>query len=165
MDNTRKYYQAESCAYISQNTCPDYLRKAEGRIKEEKARVESYLNESTLPRVQELMDNEWILSHYKTLVHMENSGCAAMFEHDKVQSEGASLDFLAYTWDLGSLSTWPGSLPPLSPSPRVFHPPPPLSPSPLLSSRLLPLFPLPPSHLLLPSSPSLPSPAATQEAR
>ena len=75
--NTRRYYQAESCGYISQNTCPDYLRKAESRIKEEKARVESYLNESTLPRVQQVMDNEWILSHYKALIHMENSGCAA----------------------------------------------------------------------------------------
>ena len=47
--------------------------------------MESYLDESTLVRVQSLMGNEWILTHYKTLVHMENSGCAAMFELDKVQ--------------------------------------------------------------------------------
>ena len=47
--------------------------------------MEAYLNESTFGWVQSLMDNEWILAHYKTLIHMENSGCAAMFEHDKVQ--------------------------------------------------------------------------------
>eukprot|EP00930_Biecheleria_cincta_P040180 TRINITY_DN27551_c0_g1_i1.p1 TRINITY_DN27551_c0_g1~~TRINITY_DN27551_c0_g1_i1.p1 ORF type:complete len:788 (-),score=181.16 TRINITY_DN27551_c0_g1_i1:93-2456(-) len=85
LDATRKFYQDESVQYISQNTCSDYLKKAEKRIREEKARVENYLHESTMEKIQELCDEEWILVHYKTLIHMENSGCAWMFEHDKVQ--------------------------------------------------------------------------------
>eukprot|EP00406_Dinophysis_acuminata_P006786 CAMPEP_0179220922 /NCGR_PEP_ID=MMETSP0797-20121207/5897_1 /TAXON_ID=47934 /ORGANISM="Dinophysis acuminata, Strain DAEP01" /LENGTH=750 /DNA_ID=CAMNT_0020927633 /DNA_START=123 /DNA_END=2375 /DNA_ORIENTATION=- len=85
LDDTRKFYQDESVQYISQNTCSDYLKKAEKRIREEKARVENYLHESTMEKIQELCDEEWILAHFKTLIHMENSGCAWMFEHDKVQ--------------------------------------------------------------------------------
>lgn len=85
LDHTRKFYQDESVQYISQNTCSDYLKKAEKRIREEKTRVENYLHESTMEKIQELCDEEWILAHYKTLIHMENSGCAWMFEHDKVQ--------------------------------------------------------------------------------
>mmetsp|Transcript_13328 Transcript_13328/g.25129 ORF Transcript_13328/g.25129 Transcript_13328/m.25129 type:complete len:779 (+) Transcript_13328:73-2409(+) len=85
LDHTRKFYQDESVQYISQNTCSDYLKKAEKRIREEKARVENYLHESTMEKIQELCDEEWILAHFKPLIHMENSGCAWMFEHDKVQ--------------------------------------------------------------------------------
>lgn len=84
LDRTRKFYQDESVQYISQNTCSDYLKKAEKRLREEKARVESYLHDSTMDKIQELCDEEWILAHYKTLIHMENSGCSWMFEHDKV---------------------------------------------------------------------------------
>jgi len=85
LDHTRKFYQDESVQYISQNTCSDYLKKAEKRIREEKTRVENYLHDSTMEKIQELCDEEWILAHYKTLIHMETSGCSWMFEHDKVQ--------------------------------------------------------------------------------
>merc|ERR1719281_1324310 len=85
LDNTRKFYQDESVQYISQNTCSDYLKKAEKRIREEKARVENYLHDSTLEKIQALLDDEWILAHYEALIRMENSGCTWMFEHDKVQ--------------------------------------------------------------------------------
>mmetsp|Transcript_41983 Transcript_41983/g.94338 ORF Transcript_41983/g.94338 Transcript_41983/m.94338 type:complete len:789 (+) Transcript_41983:1-2367(+) len=85
LDNTRRFYQDESVQYISQNTCSDFLKKAEKRIREEKARVENYLHESTMQKIQELCDDEWILAHYKALIYMENSGCAWMFQHDKLQ--------------------------------------------------------------------------------
>lgn len=85
LDATRKFYQDESVQYISANTCSDYLKKAEKRIREEKGRVEHYLHESTMENIQKLCDEEWILVHYKALIHMENSGCAWMFEHDKIQ--------------------------------------------------------------------------------
>ena len=85
LDHTRKFYQDESKQYISQNPCSDYLKKAEKRIREEKARVENYLHESTMEKIQELCDEEWIQVHYKTLIHMENSGCAWMFHCDKIE--------------------------------------------------------------------------------
>ncbi|CAL1133607.1 unnamed protein product [Cladocopium goreaui] len=85
LDHTRKFYQDESKQYISQNPCSDYLKKAEKRIREEKARVENYLHESTMEKIEELCDEEWISVHYKTLIHMENSGCAWMFQCDKIE--------------------------------------------------------------------------------
>mmetsp|Transcript_111684 Transcript_111684/g.249546 ORF Transcript_111684/g.249546 Transcript_111684/m.249546 type:complete len:760 (-) Transcript_111684:285-2564(-) len=85
LDQTQKFYRDESVQYISENTCSDFLKKAELRIREEKARVENYLHESTMDKIQELCDEEWIVAHYKTLIHMENSGCSWMFQHDKVQ--------------------------------------------------------------------------------
>lgn len=85
LDHTRKFYQDESKQYISQNPCSDYLKKAEKRIREEKARVENYLHETTMEKIQELCDEEWIQVHYKTLIHMENSGCAWMFQCDKIE--------------------------------------------------------------------------------
>jgi len=85
LDDAKKFYQAESGQYISTNTCPDFLRKAEKRILEEKNRVESYLHESTLEKLQRLLDEEWIIAHYKTLIRMETSGCEHMFKHDKIQ--------------------------------------------------------------------------------
>ncbi|CAD7965133.1 unnamed protein product [Amoebophrya sp. A120] len=78
---SQEFYQAESNKYISQNTCQDYLKKAEARILEEKHRVHSYLHDSTLDRIQHLMDQEWILRHYETLV---NNGAKQMFLEDKV---------------------------------------------------------------------------------
>ena len=35
----REFYSNESNTYISEHTCQDFLKKAEARIKEEKARV------------------------------------------------------------------------------------------------------------------------------
>eukprot|EP00397_Hematodinium_sp_SG-2012_P003195 GEMP01003203.1.p1 GENE.GEMP01003203.1~~GEMP01003203.1.p1 ORF type:complete len:773 (+),score=115.20 GEMP01003203.1:90-2408(+) len=81
--DARRFYQGESGQYIATNTCPDFLKKAAKRIREEKHRVESYLHESTLEKLQLLLDEEWILAHYKALIQMENSGCTHMFQHDK----------------------------------------------------------------------------------
>ncbi|CAK0911605.1 unnamed protein product [Prorocentrum cordatum] len=38
-----------------------------------------------MEKVQDLCDREWITVHCSTLIHMENSGCSWMFQHDKVQ--------------------------------------------------------------------------------
>jgi cullin 3 len=81
---TLQDYQREASEYIAENTCPDYLKKAEKRIKEELARVEAYLHESTYDKVHQLMDQCWIQAHYQALVHMEGSGCASMFVQDRI---------------------------------------------------------------------------------
>ena len=47
IDATQKYYTAESEAFLQSNTVSDYLKKAEGRLREEEDRVERYLNGNT----------------------------------------------------------------------------------------------------------------------
>ncbi|ORZ15680.1 Cullin [Absidia repens] len=47
IDATEVYYKTESEKFISENSVPDYMKKAESRLAEEENRVEMYLHEST----------------------------------------------------------------------------------------------------------------------
>ncbi|CAM9354291.1 unnamed protein product [Phaeothamnion confervicola] len=88
LQTTREFYQAESQDYVSRNTCPDYLRKAEARLNEEAARAHAYLNSTTEPKLKHIVETELIAKHGKVLVEMENSGCIAMFKNDKLDDLG-----------------------------------------------------------------------------
>ncbi|KAI9009083.1 Cullin [Hyaloraphidium curvatum] len=44
---TEAYYKAESEKFISENSIPDYMKKAEARLAEEESRVQMYLHTST----------------------------------------------------------------------------------------------------------------------
>lgn len=44
---TEAYYKAESERFISENSIPDYMKKAEARLAEEEGRVQMYLHNST----------------------------------------------------------------------------------------------------------------------
>ncbi|KAJ3485703.1 hypothetical protein NLI96_g4759 [Meripilus lineatus] len=47
LEGTDKYYREESKAFLAENSVPDYLKKAEERLREEEDRVERYLNTNT----------------------------------------------------------------------------------------------------------------------
>ncbi|SAL96780.1 hypothetical protein [Absidia glauca] len=47
IDATEVYYKTESEKFISENSVPDYMKKAESRLAEEENRVEMYLHAST----------------------------------------------------------------------------------------------------------------------
>ena len=47
LDATRSFYQAESEAFVANNSVSDYMRKAEARLQEEGDRVNLYLHDST----------------------------------------------------------------------------------------------------------------------
>eukprot|EP00741_Cyanophora_paradoxa_P016671 tig00020934_g16100.t1 len=79
------FYQIESQQFIASNSCPDYLKKAEARIKEETARVAHYLDPSTEPKIRNTVETELIAKHMRHLVEMENSGLVAMLKDDKIE--------------------------------------------------------------------------------
>lgn len=85
LETTRDFYRRESLDYLTQNTCPDYLTKAETRLGEEAARVNHFLNQSTEPKLKQITETELIYNHAKTLVEMENSGCVPMLKDGKVE--------------------------------------------------------------------------------
>ena len=47
LKETCQFYRSESHLFLSQNTCPDYLKKVESRICEEMQRVPNYLHANT----------------------------------------------------------------------------------------------------------------------
>ncbi len=81
---TAQFYLSESQDYIVKNTCPDYLMKAEQRLKEEEERLARYLDSSTESKLISIVQKELISDKAKVLVDMENSGCIAMFKDEKL---------------------------------------------------------------------------------
>ena len=83
LTHTAQFYRLESQAFIDQNSCPDYLKKAEERIQQEHARVHHYLHASTEKKLKNTVEKELIKEHAKFLVDMENSGCRALIRDEK----------------------------------------------------------------------------------
>jgi len=84
LDTSSTFYRVESQEFIESNSCSDYMKKVEARIKEELERVAHYLDPSTEPKIKEVVERELIASHMKTLAEMEHSGCISMLRDDKV---------------------------------------------------------------------------------
>ena len=81
---TEQFYHSESQDFISKNTCPVYLEKAEKRLREEELRLARYLDVSTEPKLITIVQRELICNRAEVLVNMEHSGCVAMFKNEKL---------------------------------------------------------------------------------
>jgi len=84
LEETKKFYRIESLAFLSENTCPDYLAKADTRLGEEAARVIHYLAASTEPKLRSAVEEELISTHSRVLLEMENSGFTCMLRDSKM---------------------------------------------------------------------------------
>jgi len=58
-----QFYQVESQEFIASNSCSDYMKKVEIRLKEELARVSHYLDPSTESKIKEVTERELISPH------------------------------------------------------------------------------------------------------
>lgn len=84
LKETQNFYRIESQQYLAQNTCPQYLIKAEGRLKEEANRVVHYLSPLTESKLLRYVEIELITNHVRTLVDMDSSGCVCLMRDDKL---------------------------------------------------------------------------------
>ena len=75
----------------------DYMKKAEDRIREERQRARNYLDPCTQPRQMQIVQDQLVQAHAKTLVEMKNSGAVAMFQDDKVSCSSAACATLPFT--------------------------------------------------------------------
>eukprot|EP01027_Heterolobosea_sp_BB2_P007474 GEZU01011119.1.p1 GENE.GEZU01011119.1~~GEZU01011119.1.p1 ORF type:complete len:768 (-),score=341.27 GEZU01011119.1:60-2363(-) len=82
---TASFYKRESQKWISEDSCPVYMKKAEKRLQEEQARAQAYLHESSEPNIIKTSENELITAHAKTLLEMENSGFIAQLKNYQVE--------------------------------------------------------------------------------
>lgn len=53
---TQKYYAKESADFVANNSVPDYMKKAEDRLKEEADRINLYLHDSSRREVSSYFD-------------------------------------------------------------------------------------------------------------
>ncbi|GMN46436.1 hypothetical protein TIFTF001_015620 [Ficus carica] len=85
LKDTAAYYSRKASNWILEDSCPDYMLKAEECLRREKERVSHYLHSSSEPKLLEKVQNE-LLSVYATqLLEKEHSGCHALLRDDKVE--------------------------------------------------------------------------------
>merc|ERR1719273_594501 len=84
LKQSAEFYQIESQKFLDENSTSAYIRKVEARITEEGERAKHYLDESTEVRIVEVVEEELIKRHMKTIVDMENSGVVHMLSHLKI---------------------------------------------------------------------------------
>lgn len=84
LETSASFYSVESQEFIASNSCSDYLKKVETRLKEEMNRVAHYLDPSTESKIREKVEKEMIANHMKTLIEMENSGLISQLRDDKI---------------------------------------------------------------------------------
>merc|ERR1719462_762156 len=84
LKQSAEFYKIESQKFLEENSASVYIHKVEARINEEAERAKHYLDESTEARIVEVVEEELIKRHMKTIVDMENSGVVHMLSHLKI---------------------------------------------------------------------------------
>ena len=68
-----------------EDTCPDYMLKAEECLKAEEERVVLYLHISTKAKLLRAVETELLAKYEDTLLQKEHSGAAALLRDDKAR--------------------------------------------------------------------------------
>ncbi|KAF9163246.1 Cullin-3, partial [Actinomortierella ambigua] len=103
------FYRIESENLIRHSDAPEYMRKVESRLQEERERCSHYLAERTEPEVRSIVEVEMIEKHLKTIMDMENSGLRQMLINNRVEvlllfndvPEGVALGYEAIAQETG----------------------------------------------------------------
>ncbi|CAI9785623.1 unnamed protein product [Fraxinus pennsylvanica] len=85
LQDTAAFYSRKASNWIVEDSCPDYMMKAEDCLKKEKDRVSHYLHSSSETKLLEKVQNELLVVHTNDLLEKEHSGCRALLRDDKVE--------------------------------------------------------------------------------
>ncbi|CAL5072266.1 unnamed protein product [Urochloa decumbens] len=85
VQDTIDYYSKKAQTWIVEDTCPEYMLKAEECLQKEKERVTHYLHSSTEPRLMEVAQGELLARHIDQILKKENSGCKVLLCDEKVE--------------------------------------------------------------------------------
>ncbi|GJV90390.1 cullin-1 [Tanacetum coccineum] len=78
------YYSRKASNWIIEDSCPEYMLKAEECLEKEKTRVANYLHSSTEPKLIAKVQSEMLVNYSNQLLEKENSGCRTLLCDDKV---------------------------------------------------------------------------------
>ncbi|KAF9604479.1 hypothetical protein IFM89_006801 [Coptis chinensis] len=85
LKDTGAYYSRKASNWIEEDSCPDYMLKAEECLKREKDRVSHYLHFSSEQKLLERVQHELLTVYTQQLLEKEHSGCFALLRDDKVE--------------------------------------------------------------------------------
>jgi cullin 1 len=86
LKDTAAYYSQKASNWILDDSCPDYMLKAEECLKREKERVAPYLHSSSETKLLEKVQRELLSVCATQLLKEEYSGCHALLRDDKVEN-------------------------------------------------------------------------------
>ena len=85
LQQSAEFYKIESQKFLAENSASVYIHKVEARINEEAERATHYLDESTEQRIVEVVEEELIKRHMRTIVEMEGSGVVHMLKNNRME--------------------------------------------------------------------------------
>ncbi|KAL3641974.1 Cullin-1 [Castilleja foliolosa] len=85
LNDTAAYYSRKASNWILEDSCPDYMLKAEECLRREKDRVAHYLHSSSETKLLEKVQHELLTVYVTQLLEKEHSGCHALLRDDKVE--------------------------------------------------------------------------------
>ena len=88
LTNTAAFYSRKASVWIEEDSCLDYLVKAEVCLKREKERVGHYLHASSEMKLLKEVEKEVLAAYETQLLEKEHSGCAVLLRDDKIEDLG-----------------------------------------------------------------------------
>ncbi|KAM3328331.1 hypothetical protein P3S68_033023 [Capsicum galapagoense] len=85
LKDTAAYYSRKASSWSVEDSCPDYMLKAEECLKKEKDRASHYLCVSSETKLLEKVQNELLVVYTNQLLEKEHSGCRALLTDDKLE--------------------------------------------------------------------------------
>ncbi|KAM5563963.1 cullin-1 [Rosa sericea] len=85
LNDTGDYYSRKASNWILEDSCPDYMLKAEECLRRERDRVSHYLHSSSEQKLVEKVQTELLVVYATQLLEKEHSGCRALLRDDKVE--------------------------------------------------------------------------------
>ncbi|CAI9109047.1 OLC1v1008784C1 [Oldenlandia corymbosa var. corymbosa] len=85
LQDTASYYSRKASKWILEDSCPDYMLKAEECLKREKDRVSHYLHSSSETKLLKEAQRELLTVYATQLLEKEHSGIQALLREDKVE--------------------------------------------------------------------------------
>ncbi|KAF9402557.1 Cullin-3 [Mortierella sp. AD011] len=85
VETSREFYRLESEELVRRFDPPEYMRKVEDRLNEEQLRCSHYLTEKTEPKIREIVEQEMIAKHLKTIMEMENWGLKQLLINNRLE--------------------------------------------------------------------------------
>ncbi|GJN05257.1 hypothetical protein PR202_ga22871 [Eleusine coracana subsp. coracana] len=85
LESTADYYSRKAQTWILEDTCPEYMIKAEEYLQKETDRIGNYLHSSTKDKLMKVAQRELLTKHLDQILRKENSGCKVLLCDDKVE--------------------------------------------------------------------------------